>query len=69
MNCCTCNGTCSHTGPHSFCFAHGGSVSYPVQRAVPVETVKPWSVGSLLTLADIERIADRVVEKLHGEDA
>lgn len=32
MNCCACNGTCNHTGPHSYCSAHGGSY-WPVTTA------------------------------------
>lgn len=23
-NCCACNGTCCHVGPHSYCERHGG---------------------------------------------
>ncbi len=35
-NCCVCNGSCNHVGPHSYCVAHGGSVFYPsLPTAVP----------------------------------
>lgn len=44
MNCCVCWGSCCHTGPHSYCAAHGGysvpvvpqvfPTTYPVQPAM-----------------------------------
>jgi hypothetical protein len=40
MHCCVCIGSCAHTGPHSYCAAHGGTY---IQNAAPTNTT-PWCV-------------------------
>lgn len=36
--CCVCSGFCNHTGPHSFCAAHGVAN----QVYTPLPTMQPW---------------------------
>jgi hypothetical protein len=38
MNCCICNGTCNHVGPHSFCVAHGGGIAWPTTPTTTTTT-------------------------------
>lgn len=39
--CCTCAGTCNHTGNHWFCTAHGGSVS--TRWTDPATNITIWN--------------------------
>lgn len=59
MMCCICNGTCNHVGPHSYCSAHGGGL---FNQPTTLTYTTNWP--TTLTDEDIDRIADRVVEKL-----
>lgn len=77
MHCCTCSRVCHHTSPPSFCEKHGGSfnqpypnqpvpsVPFPGPYVPPLVPQGPFTV--VLTDADIERIARKVVELLRGE--
>lgn len=76
MHCCTCSRVCYHTSPPSFCEGHGGakqpypqtpipSVPYPGPYIPPVVPQGGFTV--VLTDADIERIARKVVELLRNE--
>lgn len=42
MFCCACAGQCNHTGPHTYCFQHGGLPAYSLLDVVPaVEAQNP----------------------------
>jgi len=64
MFCCTCAGSCNHVGNHTFCFAHGGH-DVPRQPLPPTITFTGTSTNfPVLTDVDVDRIAQRVVERL-----
>ena len=67
--CCTCAGTCCHTGPHMYCEKHMGSALRVLADIVlPCPSCAKWSVTANDQAQTIEALRARVavLEKVVG---
>jgi hypothetical protein len=56
--CCICQGSCSHTGPHAYCWRHQGEPLTPTTSSSELTTFYG------LSDADVDRIARRMLQLL-----